>query len=365
MRTRMRAVRSFTAALISVSALLGASAVATAQTLYTIKDLGVLPGTGNGCYGEAITDVGTVVGACTGGPFNELAFIEQNGVMSSLGKLPKGNYSDAHSINAFGVAVGEADTGDYRPRATMYRNGSVIQIDSSGVNHRGIYISDSGVIVGDYVKGFSDPWTAVIWKERPTQPGRFDRLTLPLYPGGDPKTNSSYATGANQSTQVVGYVSNSLFGQLGAFWNSDATHTLTVLQPLPGGWTSLAWGVNNLGQVVGETRPPSHSVATLWQNDAAHTPVELGVLPGDTDSTATVINDQGQVIGISISAAGTQRTFLWQNGQMSELSSLLDGSGTGWVIVEVYDINNQGQIVGAALNPLGQFRPFVMSPVVK
>jgi hypothetical protein len=127
---------------------------------------------------------------------------------------------------------------------------------------------------------------------RPGPPAREpDRLSLQPYPGGDSKVRYGYATAANEGIQVVGWVENSLFGQMDAFWNNDVTHTLSLLQPLPGDWTSIAWGMNDLGQAVGESHPPFHTRAVLWTEDALHTPVDLGMLDGDTDSMATAINN--------------------------------------------------------------------------
>jgi probable HAF family extracellular repeat protein len=349
------------AVLLVAGGLTSLSTLAHAQVSYTITDLGKLSGTA-GCSAAAIGDDATVVGDC-GGSLNETAFVWRNGVMSALGRLPKGNYAVAHASNAQGAIVGEGDTGDFRPHPILYRGGAVIDIDATGGNARAIHITSRGVIVGDYSKGFGNvsSWSAVIWTERPSQPGRFDRVSLAPYPGGDAKVRYGYATGANDHAQVVGWVQNSLFGQMGAFWDNDAGHTLSLLAPLPGDWTSIAWGMNDLGQAVGESHPPAHTQAVLWLDDAAHTPVALGALPGDTDSTASAINAQGQVIGASVSADGQRRPFLWQSGVMTELGALLDATGAGWVIQDVASINNLGQIVGTGLYQ-GQPRAFVMTP---
>ena len=101
-----------------------------------------------------------------------------------------------------------------------------------------------------------------------------------------------YATGANQGVQVVGWVQSSLFGQKGAFWNNDSKHTLSLLDPFPGDWSSIAWSVNDVGIAAGESHPPAGSRPVLWNNDAAHT-------PGDNYGAAVAVNNSGQAIGTS------------------------------------------------------------------
>ena len=91
--------------------------------------------------------------------------------------------------------------------------------------------------------------------------------------------------------------------------------------------------INNAGQVAGaweSTR--GYPVAALW--DAAHGVRELGVLPGGIFSAAYGLNDVGQVVGWSESFDGNH-AFLWDDGQMIDL-----GCGVA------ADINNAGQIVG-------------------
>jgi probable HAF family extracellular repeat protein len=362
MTTRIRTV----AVLMAVLALVVGRMPATAQTLYSITDLGALPDALS-CYPSAINDQVTVVGTCTTqGSFSEEAFVWQAGAMTALGKLPRANFGAAHAINALGVIVGESDTGDFRPQATLYRDGTVVDLGVGGGNARAIAVNDSGVIVGNYSKGFgkSGGWSAMIWTERPDRPGRFDAIRLEPYPGGDPDARDGYAVGANQQLQVVGWVQNSLFGQMGAFWDNDAAHTLALLAPPPGHWTSMALAVNDFGQAVGQSNSTSGTRAVLWMNDAAHTPVDFGVLAGDATSTATGINNQGQVIGLSISADGATRPFIWQDGSMVEVSSLLDGDpgNAGWVVEHVTAINNLGHMVGTGLYG-GEPRMFLMTPV--
>jgi probable HAF family extracellular repeat protein len=355
----MKTVRRLTAAVMAVSATLAMAPLADAQGLYSIRKLGA-------CAPAGLNETPRVVGGCgAGSALGETAFVWENGVTRSLGKLPDANYSIAHAVNARGIAVGEGDTGDFRPHPTLYRNGRVIDIDDSVANGRAIYINDRGVIVGNRLKGGSgvSGWSPVIWRERRDRPGRFDRVLLAPYPGGDAAARYGYATAANQRLQVVGYVQSSLFGQRGAFWDSDGSHTLTLLLPLPDDWTSYAWGVNDLGQAVGEShRGFRGSRAAMWLDDANHTPVDLGTLPGDVASVATAINTQGQIIGLSTAADGSSRPVLWQNGTVAEIGSLLDATGADWVIESVVAINDAGEIVGTG-RYRGRSRSFLMTPI--
>jgi uncharacterized membrane protein len=304
------------------------------------------------------------VGAC-----DQTAATWAGGVVTSLGRLPNGTYSTAVSANSRGIAVGNGDVGNSRPHATLYRNGTVVDLAPSAANAYAVYINENNVMVGNYLKGFGtcNSWVATIWTEDPAKPGLFHNVDLQPFPGGDGKVRCEFANTANQSLQVVGWVQNSLFGQRGAFWNNDAKHTLTLLDALPNVGNSIAWAVNDLGQAVGD----SGWQAVLWANDAAHTPIQLPLLPnGDNYATARLINNLGHVLGYSgvlgpTPGTGTSHTVIWRDGGVFDLQSLLEPvSGAGWTIMSVSAINGVGQIVGSG-SYNGQLRNFVMTPLAQ
>src|SRR5260370_40597246 len=74
--------------------------------------------------------------------------------------------------------------------------------------------------------------------------------------------------------------------------------TVKDLGTLPNGLESVARGINNCGQVVGESTtanlPPHHPF--LFENGALG---DLGTLPGSGVSGAAGINNRSQVVGIS------------------------------------------------------------------
>src|SRR5262245_28557501 len=145
MATATGTLQSLMLMVMAACAFLALATPTTAQPLYTITDLDV-----QDCAPTALSEQGTVVGNC-----GATAFLSQAAVPTSLGKLARGTYVQINAINNRNVAVGEGDTGDGRPDPILYRNGAAIDIDSSSANARAIYINDAGVIVGDYLKGFS------------------------------------------------------------------------------------------------------------------------------------------------------------------------------------------------------------------
>ncbi len=57
------------------------------------------------------------------------------------------------------------------------------------------------------------------------------------------------------------------------------------------------------------------------------------------------INDSGQVVGNSTIAPGATHAFLYSDGQMQDLNTLIPAD-SGWILTDAMKINNSGQIVG-------------------
>ena len=89
--------------------------------------------------------------------------------------------------------------------------------------------------------------------------------------------------------------------------------------------------------------------------------VVLGALPGDVTSQATGINEWGQVVGQSCDAAGDCHGFLWQNGVMANLDDLVV-SGDVTAITTANDIDDFGRITGQGVDSTGKFVAFLATP---
>ena len=113
------------------------------------------------------------------------------------------------------------------------------------------------------------------------------------------------------------------------------TYSLTALGTL-GGTYSAAYGINDSGQVVGESSIAGNSAtyATEWTNGI---PTDLGTL-GGTHSTALAINASGQVAGYSFTAGNSDsHAMLWTGVTATDL---------GGTVAAARGINAIGQIAG-------------------
>ena len=139
----------------------------------------------------------------------------------------------------------------------------------------------------------------------------------------------------------------------------DLSGHFTDLGVLGTGQLSLGFGINNLGTVVGYSTLTADDFGTIHAfaniNGIMH---DLGTL-GGTSSGALGVNDSGDVVGFSNTGAGGNHAFLYRNGLMIDLNSLID-PGSGWTLDSANGINAAGQITGyGEIN--GQVHAFVLT----
>jgi hypothetical protein len=352
-----------------ITALALSTSAAFAQPFYTITELPV-PAGYQSSVPYQINDQGYVVGdSVRAGDSGETATVWKGGTVQILGRLDKGTYSIATAINSKGVTAGDGDDGDGRPLPWVISGGKLVNFFSNnGGNTHALAINDAGEIGGYYIKGFSGQWMGAIWKVNAKDPRKSTKIDLPVLPGGDPTTASSVPWAFNKSMQAAGYSANSTIGQRAAFWNNDATHSIVDLGVFEYDWSSIANGMNDIGQVVGSSHPPFGSRAILWHNDAAHSAFELPLLPGDNYGSAQLINNDSTIIGWSaLSEPGTwnvgpSQLVIWIDGQVYDIQSVVQETTDGWHIDQITSINNLGQLAGLATRD-GVLHAIVLNPL--
>ena len=334
-----------------------------AQTRYTVIDLGTLGGSFS--LGSGINNEGQAVGgANVTGDTATHAFLWNHGVMNDLRTLGGPNSFAEAASEGTGVA-GISDTANADPlggdacgfgtnlicRAFLWRNGGMIDLGTLG-GHNSAAFGSAAINSRDQVVGWAELSTmdpnnpsflqfhAFLWEKGVMN----DLGTL-----GGPNSN---ALGIDEIGRVVG-VSLTDSSLVHAFlWQNGVMNDLGTL----GGTFSLAQEINHLGQVAGfSTLSGDTNVhAFLWQEGLM---TDLGSLDADPDSLAFAINNKGQVVGQS-----GDRAFIWQRGVMTDLNTLIP-AGSDLFLVAPFEINSVGRIVGVAVqNSTGQSHAFLATP---
>ena len=275
----------------------------------------------------AINNEGQIAGVFQtkfGGPLQP--FNWKNGVTTDVPSLPGATDMMVTGINDAGVVVGASSAGAGYV-AVQWQNGAIMQlpIEVGNANSMAFGINDSGQIVGGAGNGSFGSLHPVIWQND----GVSDISTVV----------GTMALGINNTGQVVGGFLNFAgpnAKNLGFLWENGILTDLGTQQSMVS-----ATAINDLGQIVGYSKAvvPGQIHPVLLQNGSL---TDLG-----TPGYATAINNRGQVIGVfDDNGAGP---FLWQNGQLTFINSLLPADSP-WVIGAVWGINDHNQIVGAAQN---------------
>ena len=245
-------------------------------------------------------------------------FAWQDGVMTGLPPLPGGYDSYAAGVNNRGQVVGWAEDGIHDP--TCNAPGQVLQFE------------------------------AVIWGPKLTE-----ITQLPPFPG-DPDSAAVAINDLGQVVGISGLCSNAVGG-------ASAKHALLWENGKPidlgniggGAWNTPA-SLNSHGQIVGFANTSGDENAGLapnawlWTQATGMRPLPL--LSGDTNSIAYDINEKGQIVGQSAGPGDGpigERAFLYENGRMMDLNALIQPD-TSLYLTDGQGINDSGEIVGTAFD---------------
>lgn len=188
-------------------------------------------------------------------------------------------------------------------------------------------------------------------------------------PGDQTDNHSTTVSAINNKGQVVGSCTDGAFVR-------DRNGSITILN-FPGAANTLAYGINDLGDVVGQyANSPATDLTGLgrfhgfiWRN-GVYTTIDAD-FPDAIHTTLLGINNAGQVIGTylhrregssDINDYDREVAFLYDNGNFTllefpgaQLPFLCCGATTFPM-----DINNLGQIIGSTYNSDGKPQFFLM-----
>ena len=374
------ASKPFVCSLLLLLCLAVSSGPASAVLPYTITDLGTVGDSRSHAYGTNAS--AQVVGLYNDGDDHAFLWLPEpaygmSAGMHSLGSLG-GSGSAAYRINESGQVVGWADLAGGQFHAFLWLPEEAYEM-SAGMHPLGSFggafsealdINESGQVAGYAAtpSGYGY-YHAFLWE---AETGVMQDLgTL----GG----TKSYGLGINASGQTTGYAHTEsddfhafLITPEGGVWyrddNGDGRNDLMLDLGTLGGSESVAWRMNELGQVVGWANIESGDRrAFLWHDDNGNgesDPGEmqdLGTLVAP-HSEAFAINALAQVVGYTyIGPNQPDVAFLWENGVMYDLNTLIC-DGSGWDLVNAADINDAGQIVGWGYHD-GEARAYLLTPI--
>lgn len=347
-------------------------------------DLGVLPG-GIGSQVIWISANGLLAGISDNGqqdPLNPAfpqvhAALWQHGEITDLGTLPEGGYeSFATTVNHRGEIAGQAyntipDPNSlygygYQSRAFYWKNGQIQDLGTLGTGTDAIagLINERGQVVG--------------WSYINSTPSAFCSLFSPfiLTTGSFiwDKKNGMQDIGGLGGTCTVAYDLNNRGQVVGEGSQiGDPTNLAFVwdraagIKPLPTGANlyGAAFAINDGGAISGYgDAPDGQTNALLWRiTEGKWQATYLGNLHSGDCALGLSVNASGQVVGVSgPNGCFTTLAFLWEDGgPMVDLNTLVPPN-SGIQLTEALQINDRGEIATSAIDPTGNNHAVLLIP---
>jgi probable HAF family extracellular repeat protein len=292
-------------------------------------------------FANAINATGQITGgAATPGDATAHAFLYSAGSMKDLGTLG-GSFSQGEGINNSGLVTGFSGTAAGSNRAFLYSGGPMQDLGTlGGSSSFGLDVNDIGQVTGEAQTSVPHTTRAFLYSN-----------------GSMQNLGASTGYGINNSGQVTGESGPHAFLYSGG--SMQDIHTL--------GDGSGGRDINASGQVTGffDDNVAIARRAFLYSGGSMQDLGSIGFYQG---SVGLAINADGWVTGVAFPALSDtpdraeERAFLFDGEAMHDLNGLLDGSGAGWVLHSANDINDLGQIVGYGTHN-GVTRAFLLTPV--
>jgi probable HAF family extracellular repeat protein len=299
---------------VAAAALFSAALPVMADPLrYSVTEMGMFTPTG-------INNLGQVSGFGNGDGVS-LAVLYKGGTLSTI--TTASPHSVASGINDYGQVSGTYSDDGWQERAFSYSGNTVNNVGPAGSSANAI--NNAGQVAGSLQVGGS------------SHAFFYSNNTLTDLSAGKADGAGAIASDLNNNGHVVGSMWDSAFGEHHAFLYANGV--TTDLSTLVSGYSNAS-AINDSGQVIltSDNGGPGTRSSYLYANGVA---TDLGSL-GFGDTYAKGINNAGIVVGNGTGMFG-DAGFVWHNGVMQDLNSLIDPA-SGWNIIAAAGINDNNQI---------------------
>jgi probable HAF family extracellular repeat protein len=274
------------------------------------------------------------------------------------------NGEDFCGFNSYGFASSTAC------RPFLWQDGVMTKLPMlGGENGFANMINNRGEVAGIAETAAKDPasdcpvhrFEPVVWengviRKLPIHPGDSDGVAAWINDKGEVAGASGACAPFNPNSGLYLTENHALV------WQNGKATDLGNLGPngIPGAGNH-ACVINNRGEAVGHTTSDASTVAFLWSREKGMK--GLGTLPGDFASFAIGINDEGQVVGQSIGPDFSSfRAFLWDKGVMTDLNTLVAINPGKLYLLVGESINERKEIIGLAVDGAGKFHGYLATP---
>jgi probable HAF family extracellular repeat protein len=366
------------------------AAVAIAQTArYTVTDLGPVGATPGQPFFVAPSGLVAGSAAAPSGATNAMLWyknLKMNIANPGLG----GMNSVAFGVNPKGQAGGEAETSTLDPNGEdfcgfkalglpstgntcspfLWQNGVMTALPTLGGNNGAVnQINVAGDMAGLAETETPDPvcpapqvlqfkpasWVGGKIHELATVAGDLDGAAFAI------NEHSQIAGASGQCSAFSSSILESLQPLHALLWEGSTVTDLGNLGGTGQGFGNLALNLNNEGQVVGQSdlAGDANFHAFRWSKNTGIE--DLGTLTGDVNSVALGINDSGEIVGLSLDANFDAHPYVWRNGVMTNLNSLIPANSPLSLFIAC-SINSSGEIVGLAVTSTGVVHGYLATP---
>ena len=341
--------------LVCYAAILLTATSTDAAELYSIRPLELVAEQVN-VFAKGINNLGQVVGYTVDRFGNSQAMLWDEENAHPLPTLSSQRpFAEAYRINDSGQIAGKATVDGGQSHAAYWDRTGIVDLGTlpSGANSFAMDINQAGVVAGSSEAEIGQ--SAFTW----TPAGGFVD-----YGNTDPPFRLAVAgfNCLNNNGLLVGtmYI---LLSPYHAALGREGQRGLVDISPPGRNSVGMALAVNDAGTIVGYQNGDSGGPqAAIFHGDGTFD--VLGTL-GQEESQAADVNESGVIVGRAfgiVEAKLVEKAFVYENGQMRELHSLLPQE-SGWEqLFEAAAINDLGVIVGRGTYQ-GEVRAFVATPI--